>query len=194
MVVAAMLCGHKSLSAVAQWGRNHTHLGHLFGFKPGQSPSLGRLHSLLKELDVELFETVLAQWQQGRMADGDDQPTTVSFDGKTLRGSRTDELPGQHLVAAYAHEQAAVIAQLKMPLTTNEHHTALELLGLIPLQNTLILGDAAFTQRDLCEKVIAGGGDYLLTVKGNQPTLQADILAALQPPFSRKHAASGSKP
>jgi len=108
----------------------------------------------------------------------------VAIDGKTLRGSQGHQLPGVHLLAAYCLDVEAVIAQLAVPGKTNEHKTALELLKLIPLKGTLITGDAAFTQRDLCAAVVQGEGDYFLTVKDNQPTLEADIRAAFGPAFS----------
>jgi hypothetical protein len=92
--------------------------------------------------------------------------------------------PGVHLLAAYCRDVEAVIAQIAVPGKTNEHKTALELLKLIPLQGTLVTGDAAFTQRDLCAAVVEGGGDYFLTVKENQPTLESDIRAAFGPAFS----------
>jgi hypothetical protein len=108
----------------------------------------------------------------------------VAIDGKALRGSQGHQLPGVHLLAAYCRDVEAVIAQLAVPGKTNEHKTALELLGLIPLKGTLVTGDAAFTQRDFCEAVVQGEGDYFLTVKDNQPTLEADIRAAFGPAFS----------
>ena len=108
----------------------------------------------------------------------------MAIDGKTLRGSQGHQLPGVHLLAAYCRDVEAVLAQLAVPGKTNEHKTALELLKLIPLEGTLITGDAAFTQRDLCEAVVQGRGDYFLTVKDNQPTLEADIRAAFGPAFS----------
>ena len=77
-----------------------------------------------------------------------------------------------------------------VPGKTNEHKTALELLKILPLEGTLFTGDAAFTQRDFCEAVIEGGGDYFLTVKDNQPTLEADIRAAFGPAFSPSRAAA----
>jgi predicted transposase YbfD/YdcC len=83
-----------------------------------------------------------------------------------------------------------VVAQLAVPGKTNEHKTALELIKLVPLEGTLITGDAAFTQRDLCTAIVEGGGDYFLTVKSNQPTLEADIRAAFSPAFSPE----GGKP
>ena len=39
-----------------------------------------------------------------------------------------------------------------------------------------------FTHRDVCATVIEGGGDYVLPVKDNQPTLARDIAAAFAGP------------
>ncbi len=83
------------------------------------------------------------------------------------------------------------MAQLRVTGKTKEHKTALELLKIFPLKGTLFTGDAAFTQRDFCEAVIAGGGDYFLTVKENQPTLEADIRKVLAPFHRSRTTAQG---
>jgi Transposase DDE domain len=101
------------------------------------------------------------------------------LDGKTLRGSKDGEVPGQHLVAAYATHAQAVLAQIRVDAKTNEHKAALQLLGVLPLAGTIFLGDAMFCQRDLCAKIIEGGGDYLFFVKDNQPSLSIDRGAGL---------------
>ena len=141
------------------------------------------MHTVFAALDVSAFEAVLTRWicAQGVC---DLAERIVALDGKTLRGSQGHQLPGVHLLAAYCRDVEAVLAQLAVPGKTNEHKTALELLQLIPLKGTLITGDAAFTQRDLCAAVVQGEGDYFLTVKDNQPALEADIRAAFGPAFS----------
>ena len=96
-----------------------------------------------------------------------------------MRGSRDGELPGHHLVAAYAVAAAAVVAQLRVDTKTNEHKAALQLLGILPVRGRLFTGDAIFCQRDLCQEIIDGGGDYVFTVKDNQPGLAIDIRAGL---------------
>ncbi|MFO0950665.1 MAG: ISAs1 family transposase [Isosphaeraceae bacterium] len=97
------------------------------------------------------------------------------------RQPRRAAAPAAHLVAAYAVE-AAVLAQLRVDAKTNEHKAALELLGVL-LGGRVVTGDAMFTHRDVCAAVAEGGGDYLLTVKENQPTLLADISAAFAEPL-----------
>lgn len=186
----AMLCGCRSLYAIAQWGRDYNHLAPLLGFTRSakgrdgyRTPCVSELHTVFAALDVTAFEAALTHWIRARGVD-DLAERTVAIDGKTLRGSQGHQLPGVHLLAAYCRDVEAVLAQLRVPEATNEHKTALELLRLIPLKGTLITGDAAFTQRDLCEVVVQGAGDYFLTVKDNQPTLEADIRAAFGPAFS----------
>jgi DDE_Tnp_1-associated/Transposase DDE domain len=189
LVATAMLCGCRSLEAIAQWGRDYNHLVPQLGFSRRaddgtyRTPCTSELHTLMATLSAPVFEAALTRWI---LAQGvtDLERRVVALDGKTLRGSQGHQLPGVHLLAAYCRDVEAVIAQLAVPGKTNEHKTALELLKLIPLKGTLITGDAAFTQRDFCEAVLQGGGDYFLTVKDNQPTLEADIRAAFSPAFS----------
>jgi hypothetical protein len=194
MIATAMLCGARSLAAIADWGRNYNHLAPALGLarktRDGtryRTPCISELHTVLAALPVAVFEAALTRWilAQG-VADLDRR--VVAIDGKTLRGSQGHQLPGVHLLAAYCRDVEAVIAQLAVPGKTNEHKTALQLLKLIPLEGAPITGDAAFAQRDLCEAVVRGGGDYFLTVKDNQPTLEADIRAAFGPAFSPPRA------
>jgi hypothetical protein len=186
----AMLCGCRSLYAIAQWGRDYNHLAPLLGFtrptKDGdgyRTPCVSELHTVFAALEVAAFEAALTRWICARGVD-DLAERTVALDGKTLRGSQGHQLPRVHLLAAYCRDVAAVLAQLAVPGKTNEHKTALEPLQLIPLKGTLITGDAAFTQRDLCAALVQGQEDYFLTVKDNQPTLEADIRSAFGPAFS----------
>lgn len=196
----AMLCGCRSLAAIAQWGGDYNDLAPRLGFsrrtKDGaayRTPCASELHTLLAALPARQFEAALTRWILARGV-SDLEQRVVAVDGKTLRGSRGHQLPGIHLLAAYCRDVEAVIAQLAVPGETNEHKKALELLEIIPLKGTLITGDAAFTQRDLCAAVVRGGGDYFPTVKDNQPTLEADIRAAFGPAFSPSRAeASGDR-
>ena len=65
---------------------------------------------------------------------------------------------------------------------TNEHKAALELSDVIPLKSRIVPGDFMFTPRDFFSDVVAGRGDYLLTVKEGQPNLSAEIQAVFAEP------------
>lgn len=174
LVALALLMGRKSLAGIARFGRQHgAPLAHALGFRRGKTPAVSTLSRTLRRLDAARLEAILAGWLQGRV-----DPAAVrhvSIDGKVLRGSRDGDVPGHHLVAAYAPQVAGVLAQVRVGNTTNEHKAALELLGLLPVRGRVVVGDAMFCQRDLAERVVADGGDYVLVAKGNQAGLQTDV-------------------
>jgi len=186
----AMLCGAKSLYAIAQWGHDYNHLAPLLGFtkprlrgRPGhRTPCVSELHAVFAALDVTRFEATLTAWVRAAGFDDLDE-RVVHLDGKRLRGSQGHQLPGVHLLAVYSGELKAAVAQLAVA-DTNEHKTALEVLKVIPLGGLILTADAAFTQRDVCEAITAGGGHYVLPVKDNQPALHRDIAAGFDRAFS----------
>lgn len=174
LVALALLMGRKSLTGIARFGRQHgTPLAHALGFRRGKTPAKSTLSRTLRRFDPQQLEGALARWIEGRIESAAFQH--IAIDGKTVRGSRDGEVPGQHLVAAFAPAVAAVLAQVRVDSKTNEHKAALELLGVLPLHGKVVTGDAIFCQRDVARQIIASGGDYLLVAKDNQPGLVADI-------------------
>jgi hypothetical protein len=178
LAVLAMLTGCKSYQAIAQFGRDKGFpLAHLLGFRRGKTPTKATYSILFRRLDVVAFEAALARWIVSRLSD--EEMAVLALDGKTLRGSRDGVVPGHHLVAAYAVAAAAVLAQVRVDTKTNEHKAALQLLGILPVGGRIVTGDAMFCQRDLCQEIVSEGGDYVFTVKDNQPSLATDIQAGL---------------
>lgn len=181
-VAVAMMTGARSLYAIAQFGRDRgARFALAVGLARGRTPCCATLHYLFKALSVERFEAAVSAWAQQRppMAG-----SGVALDGKTLRGTTGVELPGVHLLSAYAHETGQVLAQVRVDAKTNEHKRALALLGVLPIAGLVFTGDAMFCQRDLSQQIVARGGDYVWAVKENQPTLQADIAAVFGGDFS----------
>ena len=177
LVVLAMLTGCKSYEAIAQFGREKGFgLAHALGFRRGKTPCKATLSMLFRRLDVQAFEAALSMWVAPHLSEENE---VIHLDGKTVRGSRDGDVPGQHLVAAYAARAQAVLAQVRVDAKTNEHKAALELLGILPLQGRIVTGDAMFCQRDICAKITECGGDYVFVVKDNQPSLAIDIQAGL---------------
>ena len=174
----AMLCGCRSLYAIAQFGRDRGKpFARSLGFDRQTTPCCTALHYLFIKLDHAAFEEAIARWAyEAAEAHG---WSTVSLDGKTLRGSTDVQLPGVHLLAAYAHEAGIVLRQMPVDAKTNEHKAALQMLDVIPVKGKLVTGDALFCQRDLSRQIRAKQGDYLWPVKDNQP----DLLAAIEDAF-----------
>jgi hypothetical protein len=178
LAVVAMLGGAKTYEAIAQFGRDKgVALAHALGFTRGKTPTKSTFSVIFRILDVHAFEQTLSRWIASRLPQGPEK--AICLDGKTARGSRDGDVPGRHLLAAYCPEAQAVLAQVQVDAKTNEHKAALQLLGVLPVKGNLITGDALFCQRELCAAIIAAGGDYVFTVKDNQPSLAADIRAGL---------------
>jgi DDE_Tnp_1-associated/Transposase DDE domain len=173
LLVVAAFSGMRSLTAAAQFARDHgTPLAHALGFRSARTPCKATLSNFLRQLDVQAVEAALSQWVLARCPELGEQ---ICLDGKSVRGSRDGSIPAVHLLAAYASQVAAVVAQIRVDGKTNEHKAALELLGVLPIRGTVVTGDAMFCHKDVCDAVIEGQGEYLFTVKDNQPTLHYDI-------------------
>ena len=109
LAVCAVLCGARSQYAVSQWGQDcGPEIRAALGLKRERGPSGPTVHRVFRQLDHAAFEQVLGQWfaAQGLQAD-----EAIAIDGKTLRGIHGEEVPGVHLVAAFAHQTRTVLAQ-----------------------------------------------------------------------------------
>jgi hypothetical protein len=193
LVALALLMGRTSLIGIARFGRQYgTPLAHALGFRRGKTPAVSTLSRTLRRFDAGRLEGLLSDWVRGRI--DPDAFDHISIDGKALRGSRDGDVPGQHLVAAYAPAVSAVLAQVRVDAKTNEHKAALELLGILPLRGKVVVGDAMFCQRDVAESVVGAGADYVLVVKDNQPGLEADIKASLGFDHAARSIAAATSP
>jgi predicted transposase YbfD/YdcC len=101
----------------------------------------------------------------------------ISFDGKTLRGTAVSErgLKGIHLLNAWSHENGICIGQVRVEDKSNEITAMPELMELLDLKGTIITADALNTQKDIVQKAIEKGADYILPVKGNHAGLLEEI-------------------
>jgi hypothetical protein len=204
LLLVGVLCGRLGYGSMAEWGRQCSQeqpevldaLGFPRGRKP-RSPVSATLFRMVRDMDLGRFQETLEGWlvamgsalqlklpERERVAVPADQ---IALDGKRVRGASArrgggdPERSGLHLVAAYAPALRTVLDQLATEGKGRELAAAEMLLGRLPLKGRVITGDALLTQREVCNDVLEGGGDYLLPVKDNQPTLLKDIQEAFSP-------------
>jgi hypothetical protein len=185
--VAAVLCGARGPTPVAQWIRerleDESELLEALAFPPGRGACAATLHRVYQALDVVAFEAALGDWL-ARTGIAPDEP--LALDGKTLRGAgghveEGEYVPGVHLVSAYAHQAQAILAQLRTNGKGQELAAAQEVLAQVPLAGRVVTGDALLTQREVCAQIVAAKGDYLFPVKENQPALLDSLQRAFPP-------------
>ena len=184
----AVMCGCRSVYAALQWGRDQgAETVARLGLGKHGVPTDGMMSNLLRRLDVGAFEAALtrwaASWPQAVGGPADGMPAVVAMDGKTLRGSRGHEVPGVHLLSAYAVKLGVVVKQIPANAADGgEIQAALALLEGLVLQGKVITGDAIHAQKELCQKIVDGDGDYLLTVKENQSALHRELVDLFRSP------------
>ena len=154
------------------------------GFTREKTPCASTLHEVFSTLDVAAFETALRAWASGLDANSARKFRAIAIDGKTARGTIGRDLPGIHVLSAFDVGNGIVVASTPVDGKTNEAKTAEQFLRELDLEGALITGDAAFAQRALCTQITGSGGDFLLAVKDNQPSLKQAIELAFDPPDS----------
>jgi predicted transposase YbfD/YdcC len=179
LACCAMLCGARSYSAIAEWGRNYgTRVAQALGFTHG-TPCAATLHTIFRHVNREEFEAHLGTWAEsvvGSLPAAPETPgTAVALDGKTLRGSKKQGAPGTHLLSALAHHVGVTLAQYAVDDKTNEITAVETLLHHLVLEGRIVTMDALLTQRHVAQTIVDKGGDYVMIVKENQPRLRADI-------------------
>jgi predicted transposase YbfD/YdcC len=191
LAVAALLCAQTSVLAMAEWGARQSDelLGQL-GFTTGQTPCQSTLHRLFRQLDSRALSAALARSFAGAVPEPDQRASqSVAIDGKAQRGRRQYEPDGApvHALVAFCQEYGVVLAS--EPIEHGQDKAEAELtvapalVDRIDWHGRVLTGDALFCQRALCRQVLAAGGDYLLVVKANQPTLYDAIAFLFSPPI-----------
>lgn len=185
MAVAAILCGYKSYSAIAQWGRNYgAKLSQALGFKKN-TPCASTLHTIFSKLDKQMLEAKLSAWAQTVMAATKPETETLealAADGKTLRGSRKQGATGVHLLSIFSHRLGLTLAQESVADKTNEIPILPQMLENLVLQGSVLTMDALNTQRQTAQAILTQGADYLMIVKDNQPQLLEQIQTVFEQP------------
>src|SRR5918993_2591836 len=120
LACCAMLCGYRTYSAIAEWGRNYgTGMAQALGFVH-DTPCAATLHTIFRHVNHAILESKLGAWAEHVVACHPPAPTTaVALDGKTLRGSRKQGAPGVHLLSALAHHLGITLAQQAVSDKTN---------------------------------------------------------------------------
>jgi predicted transposase YbfD/YdcC len=104
----------------------------------------------------------------------------IAIDGKTLCGSAGSKWGPLHLVSAWATEANLTLGQVAVDGQSNEITAIPPLLELLDLRGALVSIDAMGCQKEIAKKIVAGGGDYVLAVKGNQEHLLEDVQATVE--------------
>jgi predicted transposase YbfD/YdcC len=177
IALCATIAGADDFVAMADWARQHKDwLGRFLDLSNG-IPSHDRLNMIFRQLDPAEFERCLLSWLDalhdasgGRLLAVDGKTARRSFDAATARSAL-------HMVSVWAVSQRLSIAQVAVDSKSNEITAIPEVLKLVELCGAIVTIDAMGCQVEIAERIVEAKADYVLAVKGNQPTLHAGIEA-----------------
>jgi predicted transposase YbfD/YdcC len=175
--LCAVLAGARSDAAIAQWAQDldGEQLGEL-GLTRSYAPDASTFRRLFTHLDAALLDAVIGAFMWTRTGDIAGR-RVIALDGKTVRGARTPGPAGAtgapHLVSAFDHATGTVLGQLATAAKSNEIPTVRTLLATFDLKGVVVTVDAMHTQTDTAQLITGADGDYVFTVKANQPNLYA---------------------
>lgn len=179
ITLSAVIAGADDWQQVVTFARRRRAWFETFLDLPNGIPSHDTLERVFNRLDPQVFQTCFRRWVEAlAQALG---VRHIAIDGKTLRHSGSDPKGWKplHLVSAWATECQLALGQVATEEKSNEITAIPRLLELLDLGGALVTIDALGCQKEIARKVIEGGGDYVLSVKDNQPSLLADIQACL---------------
>lgn len=172
----AVICGADSFVGIQRYAEaKRAWLATFLDLSAGV-PSHDTIGRVFAALDVRALSEAFRRWTLA-MSDLSKE-TLIAIDGKTLRRSfkHAGDHAFVHMVSAWSASNRVVLGQVKTHEKSNEVTAIPALLDLIDVKGALVTIDAAGAKSTIADKIIEKGGDYLLAVKGNQPTLERALV------------------
>jgi predicted transposase YbfD/YdcC len=175
VAICAVISGANDWQQIATFAHNRRPWLQRFFRLANGIPCHDTFERVFDRLDPRAFAAAFGRWMQA-LADAVGL-RQIAIDGKTLRRSAAPsrDLGPLHLVSAWATENHLALGQVSVDGKSNEITAIPALLELLDLRGALVSIDAMGCQKAIAQKIIDGGGDYVLTVKDNQEHLLADI-------------------
>jgi predicted transposase YbfD/YdcC len=142
---------------------------------PNGTPSHDTFARVLGLIDREQLYDCFKEWTREVAKVLDESQHVIAVDGKCLKGSKMSESNPLWIVSAWASEHRILLGQVEVDKKSNEISALPNLLDALDLEGAIITADALNCQRSIVEKIVKGGGDYAIAVKGNQPLLSREI-------------------
>lgn len=178
IAVCGVIAGAQSWNDVEEFGQASEDFFADFLELPEGIPSHDTFNRVFAAINPLEFKACFTSWMRAVARVLPAQ--VIAMDGKVLRGSR-DSWAGMepiHMVSAWAAANRLVLASVKVDAKTNEITALPELLRNLAIAGCIVTIDAMGCQRGIAEQIVEQGADYVLALKGNQGTLQDDVVSS----------------
>jgi predicted transposase YbfD/YdcC len=179
IATCAVIGGAESWEAIAEYGRTKTDFFCRFLALDNGVPSADTFERVFAKLAPDAFAQAFGRWMARACESTGLVP--IAIDGKSARAAQKNTATGcLHLVSAWATENRLTLGQVAVAEGSNEIAAIPELLKVLDLSGAIVTIDAAGCQVANAQEIRRQGGHYLLSAKGNQPTLRETIEAAFE--------------
>jgi len=177
MAICGMICGANDWENIALYAFTKRAFFDRFLDLPHGTPSADTFSRVFSVLDPVQFEACYREWLS-QVVDSE-EVAHIAIDGKTMRRShdKKNNRPPLHIVSAFASDRGLFLGQVKTEEKSNEITAIPELLDKLVLNGAVVTLDAMGCQHKIVEKIVERQGDYVIAVKGNQPTLERELKA-----------------
>jgi predicted transposase YbfD/YdcC len=174
IALCAVLSGGQTAVDMARFAEaKQDFLGRFLRLKNGV-PSHDTFSRVFRRLDPDQFRACFCKFA-GRL--GTPSGGVIAIDGKVVRRSFNPAVArtALRMVSAWCCDRRLVLAQVATSAKANEAAAVARLLEMLSLEGSIVTADARNCQRDIARQIVSQGGDYVLALKGNHPTLHADV-------------------
>jgi predicted transposase YbfD/YdcC len=176
ITLCATIAGADSFEEVERFGKSRQAWLRGFLALPNGIPSHDTFNRVFAALNPRQFAQCVTRWLAAVCEAAGLKH--IAVDGKSARSAARDTFSGRlHLVSAWASENRLILGQQEVADGSHEIAAIPELLRVLELKGALVTIDAAGCQKEIAAQVRAQKGDYLLAVKGNQPSLHEAVKA-----------------
>ena len=178
--IAAIISGAEGPKSIARWAKEKKDwLSTWLNLPKGRTPSRDCVRTFFAIVEPAAFQACFLEWLNGFLPDDTQREKLriIPIDGKTLRHSfdTTKAQRPLHIVSAWVAEFHISLGQVATEEKSNEITAIPELLDQIDISGATVTIDAMGCQKAIAAKIIAGHGNFVIGVKGNQPTLHDTI-------------------
>ena len=175
IVLIGIICGCEGWDEIWDYGQsNEEWLGTFLSLENGL-PSEATLRRVFATLKPECVEKVYREWILPYV--GSCMNKQISIDGKTICGvaRASVEESRLHVVSAWVKEDGVSFGQIRTEEKSNEITAIPQLLEGLDVEGGTVTIDAMGCQKAIADKIVACKANYVLAVKGNQPTLMEEM-------------------
>ncbi len=167
----AIICGAQTYRDLEMFGNAKRDWLSLYLPLPNGIPNADTFERIFELLDP----SVVAKNMRWILKTEEIAGKIIAFDGKTMRGSRSENNRGFHVLSAFLTDEQIVLGEITCDEKSNEITAIPELLDTINVEKSIVTIDAMGTQTKIAEKIISKNADYCLALKGNQSSIHEDV-------------------